>query len=169
MNTGLDDISCQIIAETVPISVHFGICFRRSGGMPKPDSIDHCIEFDPALVNLTNDPIIDDEDDEDFEDLTFSESIFDIYRASIKELHTRILRLSSHMKPLIVVEGEELDRDVQHGLQEEKTIGIDREPTSIADTNPYSTKKDSETIEISDASESENEGESSEMNNINDG
>ncbi|CAF5018562.1 unnamed protein product [Rotaria sp. Silwood1] len=175
MNTGLDDISCQIIAETVPISVHFGICFRRSSGMPKPDSIDHCIKFDPALVNLTNDPtvpIIDDEDydndeeDEDYEDLTFSESIFDIYRASIKELHTRILRLSSHMKPLIVV--EEGDRDVQHGLQEEKTIGIDREPTSIADKNPYSTKNDRETMEISDASESENEGESSEMNNIND-
>ncbi|CAF1415402.1 unnamed protein product [Rotaria sp. Silwood1] len=174
MNTGLDDISCQIIAETVPISVHFGICFRRSSGMPKPDSIDHCIEFDPALVNLTNDPtvpIIDDEDydndeeDEDYEDLTFSESIFDIYRASIKELHTCILRLSSHMKPLIVVEEE--DRDVQPGLQEEKTIGIDREPTSIADKNPYSTKNDSETIEISDMSE--NEGVSSEMNNINDG
>ncbi|CAF4976757.1 unnamed protein product, partial [Rotaria sp. Silwood1] len=62
----------------------------------------------------------------------------------------------------------ELDRDVQHGLQEEKTIGIDREPTSIADKNPYSTKNDRETMEISDASESENEGESSEMNNIND-
>ncbi|CAF1415413.1 unnamed protein product [Rotaria sp. Silwood1] len=69
------------------------------------------------------------------------------------------------MKPLIVVEEE--DRDVQPGLQEEKTIGIDREPTSIADKNPYSTKNDSETIEISDMSE--NEGVSSEMNNINDG
>ncbi|CAF4286715.1 unnamed protein product [Rotaria sp. Silwood2] len=111
INTGLDDISCQIIAETVPIFVHFGICFRRKSGMPKPDSIDHCIEFDPALVNLTNDPtvpiIADDEDyddDEDDEDLTFLESIYDIYRASIKELHSRILRLSFHMKPLIVVE-----------------------------------------------------------------
>ncbi|CAF1543739.1 unnamed protein product [Rotaria sordida] len=181
MNTGLDDISCQIIAETVPIFVHFGICFRRKSGIPKPDSIDHCIEFDPALINLTNDPtvpIIDDEDDDDDEDydddeddkdLTFLESIFDIYRASIKELHSRILCLSSHMKPLIVVEEEEVDRDVEHGLQEEKTVGIDRKPTSIADTNPYSTKNDSETIEISDMSESETEGESSEMNNINSG
>ncbi|CAF3904330.1 unnamed protein product [Rotaria sordida] len=169
MNTGLDDISCQIIAETVPIFVHFGICFRRKSGIPKPDSIDHCIEFDPALINLTNDPtvpIIDDEDDDDDEDydddeddkdLTFLESIFDIYRASIKELHSRILCLSSHMKPLIVVEEEEVDRDVEHGLQEEKTVGIDRKPTSIADTNPYSTKNDSETIEISDMSESETE------------
>ncbi|CAF1060156.1 unnamed protein product [Rotaria sordida] len=105
INTGLDDISCQIIAETVPIFVHFGICFRRKSGLPKPDSIGHCIEFDPALVNLTNDPIVpiigDDEDDED---LTFLESIYDIYQASIKELHSRILRLSFHMKPLIVVE-----------------------------------------------------------------
>ncbi|CAF2213932.1 unnamed protein product [Rotaria magnacalcarata] len=128
MNTGLDDISCQIIAETVPMFVNFGICFRRDSGMPPCDSVDHCIEFDPALIDVANDftsPIIDDEDDEDNEDgdyedcedgdyedyeddqdddLAFLESIFDFYRASIKELHRRILCLPFHMKPLIVIE-----------------------------------------------------------------
>jgi len=119
MNTGLDDTSCQIIAETVPMFVHFGICFRRDSGMPPgPDSVDHCIEFDPTLIDVANDftrPIIDDEDDEDNEDedyevyegsadLGFLESIFDVYRASIKELYRRILCLSFHTKPLIVIE-----------------------------------------------------------------
>ncbi|CAF2741016.1 unnamed protein product [Rotaria sp. Silwood2] len=119
MNTGLDDISCQIIAETVPMFVHFGIRFRRDSGMPPRDSVDHCIEFDPALIDVANDftsSIIDDEDNEDNEDedyennededddLAFLESIFDVYRASIKELHRRILCLSFHMKPLIVIE-----------------------------------------------------------------
>jgi hypothetical protein len=134
MNTGLDDISCQIIAETVPMFVHFGIYFRRDSGMPAHDSVDHCIEFDPAPIDVANDftsPIIDDEDDEDNEDedyqdyeddennqdeddedydddedddLVFLESIFDVYRASIKELHRRILCLPFHMKPLIVIE-----------------------------------------------------------------
>ncbi|CAF4502227.1 unnamed protein product [Rotaria sp. Silwood2] len=109
MNTGLDDISCQIITETVPMFVHFGIHFRRDSGMPPCDSVVHCIEFDPALIDVANDftsPIIDDEDDENNEDddLAFLESIFDVYRASIKELHRRILCLSFHMKPLIVIE-----------------------------------------------------------------
>ncbi|CAF4846538.1 unnamed protein product, partial [Rotaria sp. Silwood2] len=104
MNTGLDDISCQIITETVPMFVHFGIHFRRDSGMPPRDSVVHCIEFDPALIDVANDftsPIIDDEDDENNEDddLAFLESIFDVYRASIKELHRRILCLSFHMKP----------------------------------------------------------------------
>ena len=108
MNTGLDDISCQIIAETVPIFVHFGICFRRDSGMPPGrGSFDHCIEFDPALIDVANDfirTIIDDEDNAD-DDLAFLESIFDVYRTSIKELHRRILCLSLfHMKPLIVIE-----------------------------------------------------------------
>ncbi|CAF4541427.1 unnamed protein product [Rotaria socialis] len=106
MNTGLDDISCQIIAETVPIFVHFGIYFRREHGLPEPDSIGRCIEIDPVVVDLIlNDPtllVID--DDEESVDLTFLESIFDIYRASIKELHSRILRLSFPQKPLFVVE-----------------------------------------------------------------
>ncbi|CAF0720233.1 unnamed protein product [Rotaria sp. Silwood1] len=115
MNTSLDDISCQIIAETVPMFVHFGICFRRDSGMPPRDSVDHCIEFDPALIDVANDftsPIIDDGDDEEDDennkdeddDLAFMESMFDVYRASIKELHRRILCLPFHMKPLIVIE-----------------------------------------------------------------
>jgi hypothetical protein len=108
MNTGLDDISCQIIAETVPMFVHFGIYFRRKSGKPRPDYVDHCVQFDPALFDLHVDdptiPLIYDEDDE--EDMSLLESVFDKYQTSIEELHRRILRLSFHMKTLIVVEEE---------------------------------------------------------------
>jgi hypothetical protein len=112
MNTGLDDITCQIIAETVPILVHFGICFRRNSGTLGPGCDDRYAEFDPAIFDFLDDPnhlfIVDedDEDDEDYEDLSLLESAFDKYRLSIKELHRRILRLSLHMNPLIVVEEE---------------------------------------------------------------
>jgi hypothetical protein len=106
MNTGLDDISCQIIAETVPIFVHFGIYLRNKHGLPEPDSIGRCIELDPVMVDLLlNDPtLLGTDDDAEDVDLTFVESMFDSYRASIKELHSRILRLSSPMKPLSVIE-----------------------------------------------------------------
>ncbi|CAM4774372.1 unnamed protein product [Rotaria magnacalcarata] len=108
MDTGLDDISCQIIAETVPIFVHFGIYLRSKHGLPEPDSIGRCIELDPVMVDLLlNDPtLLVTDDDEESVDLTFLESIFDIYRASIKELHSRILRLTFPQKPLFVVEEE---------------------------------------------------------------
>ena len=59
MNTGLDDINCQIIAETVPIVVHFGNRFRRDSGMPG---------YDQALIDVANDftsPIIYEDDNED--------------------------------------------------------------------------------------------------------
>jgi hypothetical protein len=107
MNTSLDDISCQTIAETAPMFVHFGIFFRRKSGKARPDCVDHCVLFDPALFDLHVDdltiPVIDDEDDED---ISLLESIFDKYQTSIEELHRRILHLSFHMEPLIVVEEE---------------------------------------------------------------
>jgi len=103
IDTGFDDINCQIIAETVPMFVHFGICFRRSSEKSRRNSVDHCVQFIPALFDPTI-PII--EDDEDDEDLVSLESRFDVYKTSIKELHRRILRLSFHMKPLIVIEKE---------------------------------------------------------------
>lgn len=104
MDTGLDDISCEIIAETVPIFVHFGIRFRSSFAMSKPECIDHCVQSDSTFPIIAKEYYDDDEVEEDDTDSTISGSIFDIYRASIEELHSHILRLSSDMKPLIVVE-----------------------------------------------------------------
>jgi hypothetical protein len=109
VNTGLDETSCQIIAETSPMFVHFAICFRRQNGLSPPDRIAHSYEMDPAILQLlANDPtmIIDDDDDDDDDDdsSSFLESVFDEYRTSIEEIRCRILRLPFHIEPLIVVE-----------------------------------------------------------------
>ena len=103
INTGIDDINCQIIAETVPMLVHFGIYFRRSSEKSKRNSLDYCVQFIPVLFDPTI-PVIE-EDEEDEAEVSLA-SRFDVYQTSIKELHRRILRLSFHMKPLIVVEKE---------------------------------------------------------------
>ena len=111
MEMGLDEHSCQIIAETVPMLVHFGICFRNQRGRPKPYDIDYYV-LNPAdlgfdLNNLTADDInylsnliIEIEEI----DVEFVTSLFDMYRGSIEEIHRRILDLSFETKPLIVVE-----------------------------------------------------------------
>jgi len=106
-NTGLDDINCQIIAETILRLVHFGICFRRKSGMPLRDPISPCIEPDPALIAfINNNPDVPIMDDLVGVDLETAESIFGTHQASITKLHDYILRLSPHIKPLIVVEEE---------------------------------------------------------------
>ncbi len=106
INTVLDELSCQIIAETVPMLVHFGIYFRSQSGIPISDDDYQNVEFDPAEFgfnanNLAN-LIIEDED----VDSSLLESLSNMYRTSIKEIHGCILCLSFHTKPLIVVEEE---------------------------------------------------------------
>jgi hypothetical protein len=106
INTGLDELSCQIIAETVPMLVHFGIYFRSKSGILISDDDYQDVEFDPAefgfnanaLANL----IIEDDD----EDLELLESLSNMYRTSIKELHRCILCSPFRSEPLIVVEEE---------------------------------------------------------------
>ena len=118
METGLDEDTCQIIAETVPRFVHFGICFRNQRGRSHPDGVDHYV-LNPAdlgfdLNNLTaadidymNNLIV-----EEYVDDRLLDSVFDMYHASIEELHRRILRLSLYRKPLIVVEDEGYGLDI---------------------------------------------------------
>ena len=112
LETGLDKDTCQVIAEMVPMFVHFGICFRnQSGKSTSSDDIDHYV-LNPADFGLdANDPAdldylmnISVEEEESDDELL--DSIYDMYHASIEELHRRILRLSFHTKPLIVVEEE---------------------------------------------------------------
>ena len=114
METGLDEQSCEIIAEMVPMFVHFGICFRAQRGRPKcvgGGGTNHYV-LNPADFGLDiNNPA-------DLEYITelvyepeeineeYVNSLFDMYYASIKELHRRILRSSFRSKPLIVVEEE---------------------------------------------------------------
>ena len=106
VNTGLDELSCQIIAETVPMLVHFGIYFRSRTGHCGRACVNHCVQPSPTVFNLdANDPtnpIIQ------FEhiDTALLDSLFSMYHGSIEELHHRISRLSFHTKPLIFVEEE---------------------------------------------------------------
>jgi hypothetical protein len=106
VNTGLDELSCQIIAETVPMFVHFEIYFRSRNGHCGRDCVNHCVRPRPAVfdfgVNDPTNPIIEYEDI----DMSLLDSLFSMYHGSIEELHRRILRLSFHTKPLIVVEEE---------------------------------------------------------------
>jgi hypothetical protein len=108
MKTGLDETSCQIIAESASIFVDFRICFRRRNGLPPPDRIPYSLDNDPGmLAYLAANPnivIVDNHDPDD--DLLFLESVFDKYRRSIEEIRCHILRLSFHRKPLIVTEKE---------------------------------------------------------------
>jgi len=117
METGLDEHTCQIIAETVPMFVHFGICFRNQSGKSEPDCVDHYVlnpaDFDFDLNNLTaldidylTNLIVEYIDD------GLPDSVYDMYHASIEELHRHILRLSLYTKPLIVVEEEGYGLDV---------------------------------------------------------
>ena len=119
MRIDLDEHTCQIIAETVPMLVHFGICFRNQTGKSNPDYVDHYV-LNPAdlgydLNNLANfdinnlNNIVTEDEDSDGD---LSDSVFDMYQASIEEIHRRILRLSFHTKPLIVVEEEGYGLDV---------------------------------------------------------
>jgi hypothetical protein len=105
INTGLDETSCQIIAETSPMFVHFAICFRRQNGLSPPDDIADSDEIEPDILQLVaNDPIMNIEDDDDNDTSAFLESVSDEYRTSIDEIRCRILRLPFHIEPLIVVE-----------------------------------------------------------------
>lgn len=97
INTGLDQSSCQIIAEIVPMLVHFGIFFRRRNGLSHPDDGVPLTGIDPTL------PI---EEDGDPDSESFLESIFNEYQMSIEDIRRRILRLSLYAEPLIVVEEE---------------------------------------------------------------
>lgn len=77
-DTAFDHTICQIIAETVPMLVHFSIRFRNSTGLPHDD------DGDVRLATVR--------------------AAFNDYQTSIKELHRCILCSTSHMKPLIVIE-----------------------------------------------------------------
>ncbi|CAF1028777.1 unnamed protein product [Adineta steineri] len=109
MDTILDENSCQIIAETAPMFVHFGLCFRRQNAPPSPDDLNRPAEMDSAILALiAEDPtlIINDDDDYTIEpgDIAFLESTINKYQTCIKDIRHRILNLSFHVKPLIVVE-----------------------------------------------------------------
>jgi hypothetical protein len=93
MTTPLDDISCQIIAEIVPMFVHFGLCFRSQVGKTESDESDS-----PADLDTPRDFEID--------DTSFSDDVFDDYRTSIEELRRRILLLPLHLEAIIIVEEE---------------------------------------------------------------
>ena len=118
MQTGLNEHTCQIIAEMVPIFVHFGICFRNQSGKLRSDFLDHYVlnpaDFGFDLNNLTAFQIdyltnlVVEKDSDD----GLSNSVYDMYCATIEELHRRILRLPLHPKPLIVVEEEGYGLDV---------------------------------------------------------
>ena len=118
METGLDEHTCQIIAETVPMFVHFAIYFRNQCGRYDHDCIDHYV-LNPADLSFDLDNLTDVDIDyltnlNVYED-TFDRlpgSVFDMYQASIEELHRRILRLPLNTKPLIVVEEEGYGLDV---------------------------------------------------------
>jgi hypothetical protein len=107
METGLDENSCQIIAETASIFVDFRICFRRQDGLPSPGDIPYSLDNDPGLLAiLAADPnIVIAEEDSPY-DLSCLESMFNMYRTSIEEIRCRILLLPFHRKPLIVTEEE---------------------------------------------------------------
>ena len=107
ITTGLDEFSCQIIAETVPMLVHFGVYFRSQSGLTLASDDDPPIAgLNPVALGLNaNDPaniIITRENSH----IDLHESLCGMYRTSIKEIHRRILSLSFHTKPLIVVEEE---------------------------------------------------------------
>ena len=107
MNTSLDETSCQIIAETVPMFVHFGICFRRQSGLSHPNDVASSVDMDPSILELlAADPTLIIGDDDDGYDASFLASMFDGYRMSIEEIRRRILYLPFHIEPLIVVEEE---------------------------------------------------------------
>ena len=108
VDTGLDNITCQIIAETASILAHFGICYRRSSGMSNSAGVDPALPVEPPtfLTHLIDDPDndIDFDYEEGDEDDSFLESMFETYQASIEELRRRIFRLTFPFDPLIVVE-----------------------------------------------------------------
>ena len=106
INTGLDELSCQIIAETVPMLVHFGIYFRSKSGRPIPGYEVQNVEFDPAEFGLDADELGNLIIEEEVIDVSLVESLFNMYLTSIKEIHDRILCLPFRSEPLIVVEEE---------------------------------------------------------------
>lgn len=108
ISTGLDKHTCHIIAETVPMLVHFGICFRRRMKRSNPDRVFSSTHTEPTIAELlAADPTLIIEEDEDVDSDSFMESVFEEYRMSIEEIRRRILYLSVHTKPLIVVEEED--------------------------------------------------------------
>ena len=110
VNTGLDTITCQTMAETASMLTHFGICFRRTSGMPNSDAVDPAVPVEPApfpqylLDELGNDIIYDPEWKESDYDDSFLKSMFETYQSSIEELRRRILSAAFPFDPLIVVE-----------------------------------------------------------------
>ena len=76
-DTGLDQSICQIIAQTVPMLIHFSIRFRHSTGLPH-SYVDHHV--------------------------TTLKKTFSDYQTSIKELYHQIFYSTLYMKRLIVLE-----------------------------------------------------------------
>jgi hypothetical protein len=107
VNTVLDELSCQIIAETIPRLVHFGIYFRsQSGRSTMSDFDNHNVEFDPAEFGFNADEMANLVIEDVEVDEVLKESLSNMYLTSIKEIHRRILCLPFHTEPLIVVEEE---------------------------------------------------------------
>ena len=107
ISTGLDEHTCHIIAEAVPTLAHFGICFRRRMLPSNPNRVLSPADTGPTIAELlAADPTLVIEEDDDVDSPSFMQWVFEEYRVSIEEIHRRILCLSVHRKPLIVVEEE---------------------------------------------------------------
>ncbi|CAF1683708.1 unnamed protein product, partial [Adineta ricciae] len=109
MNTNLDEDSCQIIAETASMLAHFGIRFRRRSNAlafePDYDNPINIIEPEAwYMFNVDPNLIADGNGNLDHRFAQFLRSVIDGYQKSIEEIRRRILSLSSHVEPEIVVE-----------------------------------------------------------------
>jgi hypothetical protein len=110
VDTGLDNITYQMMAEIASILTHFGICFRRSSGMPSSAGVDPAVPVEPPpfpqylFDDPENDIIFDAEWEENDYDDCFLKSMFETYQASIEELRRCIVRATFSSDPLIVVE-----------------------------------------------------------------
>ncbi|UJR36822.1 hypothetical protein I4U23_029535 [Adineta vaga] len=87
MDTSLDENTCQIIVETTPIFVHFGISIPGKMGLPdaadvEPPIVDYGILYDLSLLIL----------------------FYKNYPTTIGKIHHHILSLSFHMRSLIFAE-----------------------------------------------------------------
>ena len=110
VNTGLDSITCQIMAETASMLTHFGICFRRTSGMSSSDDVDSPVVVEPPPFphHLFDDPenniVYYEEEDLNDDDGYLLKSMYDTYQASIEDLRRRIHSVTFPFDPLIVVE-----------------------------------------------------------------
>ena len=112
INTGLDEVSCQMVVEAVPMLIHFGFHFRSRTERSASDCIDQHVQPDLAELGLDADELenIIVEEEELNQSLLYS--LFNMYGTSIEELHRCILRLSFDSKPLIAVKEEGYGLDV---------------------------------------------------------